>query len=47
MSHEGGQIGIQPFGGLSVSLGIDLAFLASWEGRHEDALQFAGVSDSL
>ena len=26
---------------------IDLAFLANWEGRHEDALRFAGVSDSL
>jgi predicted ATPase/class 3 adenylate cyclase len=26
---------------------IDLAFLATWEGRHEDALRFAGVSDSL
>jgi hypothetical protein len=26
---------------------IDLAFLATWEGRHEDALHFAGASDSL
>jgi hypothetical protein len=25
----------------------DLAFLATWEGRHEDALRFAGASESL
>jgi tetratricopeptide (TPR) repeat protein len=26
---------------------IDLAFLSNWEGRHEDAVRFAGVADSL
>jgi predicted ATPase/class 3 adenylate cyclase len=26
---------------------IDLAFLANWEGRYEDAVRFAGVSESL
>jgi hypothetical protein len=26
---------------------VDLAFLATWEGRHEDAIRLAGASESL
>jgi hypothetical protein len=32
--------------GVGIAL-TDLAFLATWEGRHEDALRFAGASDAL
>jgi hypothetical protein len=32
--------------GIGISL-IDLAFLATWEGRHEDALRLAGAYESL
>jgi predicted ATPase/class 3 adenylate cyclase len=32
--------------GLGIAL-IDLAFLATWEGRHEDAVRLAGANESL
>jgi len=32
--------------GLGIAL-IDLAFLATWEGRHEDAVRLAGACESL
>jgi predicted ATPase/class 3 adenylate cyclase len=32
--------------GIGITL-VDLAWLATWEGRHEDAIRFAGASESL
>ena len=32
--------------GLGIAL-TDLAFLATWEGRHEDAIRLAGAQESL
>src|SRR2546428_11050279 len=32
--------------GIGITL-TDLAFLATWEGRHEDAIRLAGASESL
>jgi predicted ATPase/class 3 adenylate cyclase len=32
--------------GIGITL-VDLAFLATWEGRHEDAIRLAGASESL
>jgi hypothetical protein len=31
--------------GIAIAL-LDLAFLSTWEGRHEDALRLAGASES-